>query len=169
MEQARPSDLFILPRIPAGAAALAAGISVKVLQGWTDPGRAPHDRVALLGDPEREPQKWRRFSPIDVVRLAVIGRLLRYGFTVAEANKILADTLDVALFALVSYRDLPISFVLDRLHNFVIFAARTPTGIVAKWRNRMAQDAPGDSFLTVDVGLIAEGLRPALKQIGAYQ
>src|SRR5512147_1616517 len=82
------------PQITFSLAAHAAGITEKALRNWLDKGQ-----VWLEGDDDREQGQWRRFSLMDVVRLAVIGSLVRYGIGVPAAAEIIATNVDHKLRA----------------------------------------------------------------------
>lgn len=83
-----PSHI-VRPQITFGFAAKAAGISEATLRNWLDRGQ-----VWLEGDDEREEGAWRRFALVDVVRLAIVGRLVGYGLTVEQAAEYASDAFD---------------------------------------------------------------------------
>jgi DNA-binding transcriptional MerR regulator len=99
-------------------AARAAGVTDRTLRNWLDRGQ-----VILEGDDGRVGATWRRFSILDVVRLAIIGRLVDYGVPVAEAYEIVADTIDPGLRGLMDRpttpRDLP-----ELLRNMTVAVSR---------------------------------------------
>lgn len=73
-------------------AARAAGVTEKQLRNWLDKAQVP-----LQGDDERSEGQWRRFSLIDVVRLAVVGSLVRYGIPIVTAADLVGDSVDLRL------------------------------------------------------------------------
>lgn len=69
-------------------AALAAGVKPKTLRNWLDRGQ-----IALDAEDEREGDGWRRFSFIDVLRIAFVSRLVDYCVPVRVASNLIEDTI----------------------------------------------------------------------------
>lgn len=80
-------------------AATAARVTERQLRNWLD-----RQQFRPLGDAGREDGRWRRFAPVDVVRLAVFGRLVANGCTVAEAGDIISIYID-PIFSLWAYKN----------------------------------------------------------------
>jgi hypothetical protein len=75
-------------------AARAAGITEKQLRNWLD-----KQQVRLEADQGRGERKWRRFQLLDVLRLAVVGSIVRYGISVGSAVE-MVRSIDTKLRAL---------------------------------------------------------------------
>ena len=102
-------------QITFGIAARAAGLSEKALRNWLDKGQ-----VGLEFDRDREGASWRRFSILDVMRLAVIGALVRYGLRVQVAVSLVDTEMAAALRALATYRKTPPRAAAARFMNLRI-------------------------------------------------
>ncbi|HEY8947384.1 MAG TPA: MerR family transcriptional regulator [Rhizomicrobium sp.] len=72
------------PLFKFGQAAHVAGVSEKMLRNWLD------RRQVSIEDSQFDHQhgKWRQFSFVDVFTLTLIGRLVRYGITVEDADRV---------------------------------------------------------------------------------
>lgn len=80
-------------------AAKAANVTDRQLRNWLD-----RQQFRPLGDDGREDGRWRRFAPVDVVRLAVFGRLVANGCTAAEAGDIISIYID-PFYSLMAYKN----------------------------------------------------------------
>lgn len=76
------------PEVLFRDAASAASCPPSTLRNWLDRGQ-----VTLAADVGRG-RGWRRFTPLDVVRLALIKTLVDFGFTVRAADAALVDHYD---------------------------------------------------------------------------
>ncbi len=83
-------DPIACPTVTVSSAAHAAGFTLRGLRLVM----GTHDRFPLLGPFERARCGWRRFTALDVVRLATLRCLLYHGFTVAEGARILDRSVD---------------------------------------------------------------------------
>src|SRR4051794_17486063 len=83
--------------VTVGMAANATGFSPRGLRLALGTG----EKLPMLGDVERRAGCWRRFSAVDVVRLAVLSRLVNHGFTVGEAASVIVRKVDPHLSGLV--------------------------------------------------------------------
>jgi hypothetical protein len=152
-------------QITFSRAAVAAGLTEKTLRGWLDRGQ-----VILEGDAEREEGAWRRFSILDVVRLAIIGRVVRYGFEVRTAYEIVASTVDGKLRLVASYRNTPPSVIPAALQGLVIVLAYVDGKRVLRIGYSPA-DRPDVSdlgdFLTVVPAMIADEVVQVMDLVAA--
>jgi hypothetical protein len=103
---------------PLTAAAYAAHIDLHNLRAWLDRGQ-----IELVADKGRQAGAWRNAAPVDVARIAVTARLLRYGFELSECAEILADTMDRRLAEL-SVVDASMSAIVERLDGCWIAVSR---------------------------------------------
>lgn len=102
-------------------------------------------QVTTIVPPQPHSGAWRRFQPADVVRLAVIGRLMTFGFTVAEAHEIVVQYVDRALLAVVSVcGDIPWFLLRSRLYDFQLVVSRERGGEM-QLSGRCAQSAARSS------------------------
>jgi hypothetical protein len=67
--------------IPLAQAAGAADLVAKTIRNWLDRGQ-----FTPAHEDEREAGSWRKFSFFDVMRMAVMGRLVSHGFAISEAE-----------------------------------------------------------------------------------
>lgn len=81
------------PEISFGRAALCAGISEKALRGWLD-----RKLVTLSAESQRAGRGWRRFTVTDVVRIAVMKRIVDFGFGIEVADEMLRRHFDGVAF-----------------------------------------------------------------------
>lgn len=81
------------PEISFGRAALCAGVNEKTLRGWLD-----RKQVTLSAEAGRTGRGWRRFTATDVVRIAIMKRIVDYGFGVEAADAVLCAHFDDAAF-----------------------------------------------------------------------
>ena len=141
-------------QITFGHAARAAGIAEKQLRNWLDKGQ-----VLLQGEDERVDGQWRRFSFIDVIRLAVIGTLVRYGVRVSMAADIIRDNVDSKLYSLANRRNAPPRAMAAALHGCCIVIH-----VVADTTNVRLTYGPADppntadlsDYIFLDAGRISE-------------
>ena len=105
-------------------AARAAGVTEKTLRNWLDRGQ-----VILSGDDDREEGTWRRFSILDVVRLAIIGRISAYGLAVRDAAEIVSDMVDDRTQALMRFRSTPPGALVAGLHGLRLAIQKFPDGV----------------------------------------
>lgn len=67
----------------------AARMEGNKLRNWLD-----RDQVTLEAHAERHGRSWRRFTLLDVVRLAIMWRIVEYGFTVEAADEVMVRHFD---------------------------------------------------------------------------
>lgn len=116
--------------VSIGIAAHAAGISSRALRLALGSG----GKVPLLGKVDRHAVgTWRRFSPVDVPRLAVLSRLLNHGLTVSAAARVISSTIDQRLLGLTLCGiDLPNQLILTRFHGALHVSMTEVGGYVAR-------------------------------------
>lgn len=86
------SDNATEKKIRLGEVAAALNIAPKLIRNWT--ANADFD---LLGSPDRQANKWREYSYLDVAHLALAAQAIRYGFSISEGHDFAGATL-VRLF-----------------------------------------------------------------------
>ena len=107
------SDTITHATVTVASAAHAAGFSLRGLRLIM----GTHD-VPLLGQAQRAAGCWHRFASVDVVRLAVLRRLLEHGFKVPDAVDVIGRTVDEHVFGLVRCGlDLPAHVLCDRMRG----------------------------------------------------
>jgi DNA-binding transcriptional MerR regulator len=127
MRARRPVKIEIppVPGLTLPAAAYASRVDPVALRHWLD-----RRQVALLV-PQRSRGAWRRLQPADIVRVAVIGYLVRFGFTVAEAREVVEKHVDRRLFGVVAVcGDIPWPLLRGRLFGLVLEISRQRDGTV---------------------------------------
>jgi hypothetical protein len=78
-----PEDFYI----PFAAATFAVGISQKRVRNWLD-----REQVYFDANEQREESgKHRRFTELDCIRIGIVGRLTRYGFSPERASDIVEE------------------------------------------------------------------------------
>ena len=80
---------IVSPTIPTYAAAYAADLNPAVVWTWISRGLFQPD-----GEASRVGMKERVHSPVDVLRLAIVAKIARYGFTIRESFEIVRDHVD---------------------------------------------------------------------------
>lgn len=148
-------------RYSFSAAALASGASPKAIRNWLDKGQ-----VLLQANESREPGRWRRFSVWDVLRLAIVKRLVDFCLPVELASQWAGGVLTPMNRAL-TFKNTPPAALAAGLANTILVV----------WRDGEAWDGqvirvPGlepkaipDSYVTVDVARIAADVVAALEDI----
>ena len=68
-------------KIRLGEVASALNVAPKLVRNWT--ASASFD---LMADPNRQANKWREYSYLDVAHLAIAAQLIRYGFPIEDAH-----------------------------------------------------------------------------------
>ena len=108
-----------VPGVPVAAAAYAARLTTGALRhGLNDREFAP-----LVPTQARA---WRRMQPADCVRAAVVGCLVKHGFTVPEAVAIVIEQLDPHIEAVIEIlADIPWPFLRGRLHGVTVKTSRS--------------------------------------------
>jgi hypothetical protein len=149
-----------VPSVSVPVAAYAAGVCPRTFRDWIANGA-----IRLLA-PRSAPGRWLRVSPADIVRLAVAGRLLAFGFTLAEANEIIRDHLDTRIEGAASLADGGASWHLleNLLRGHALTVSREPDGIAVSFATiygaRTARHT--GATLTVEVGWICTAARKAV-------
>lgn len=101
-------------------AAAAAGVSTTQARNWTS---GKDDRPELtLGDPAREAGRWRRFSPLHVYQIAIVGRLVASGVSLKDAQ---GEAANVIAF-LGADGNFGISAALNRLEDQALYVIKEP-------------------------------------------
>ena len=130
-------------------AAHAAGMPVRVL-------RRAALSVPLLGQPGHMAGAWRRYSALDCVRLAVVGRLVDFGIILPAAVDVLEAGVDRHLMGLALCGvDLPASFLTERLAGLTVHVAPGPDGLDIYAAPRRLAPEPCPAALILDIGSIA--------------
>ena len=106
-------------------AALVAGITPKTLRNWLD---RYGEALELDAEGEREGTGWRRFSLVDVIRMAFLAKLATLGWTIPEASAIVSAVLDHRLALLASYKNTPVQLIPATFHNLVLVTWRDSDG-----------------------------------------
>ncbi|WP_155982224.1 hypothetical protein [Xanthobacter sp. 126] len=75
---------------------------------------------SLHSDGERADGAWRRFSLVDVARLAVIGTLVRYGIQVSTAHATVEAHVDGILERLAGYKHTPPDAIIAALNGMLL-------------------------------------------------
>lgn len=139
--------------VSIGWAAFAAGFSKRGLRFALGTGHA----FPMLGQVERPANCWRRFSVVDVVRLAILSRLVNHGFTVSAAAHVIASAVDPRLSGLLLCGvEPPRSAILDRLAGAALFVSMLESGdrVSAVVPDRCAPTAH-DTTLVINLGDVA--------------
>ena len=136
-------------RVTLTCAARAADMPVRVL-------RLATLAVPVLGAAGRVSGEWRRFSVMDCVRFAVVGRLLDFGVTLPAAVDVLEAGVDRHLTGLALCGvDLPASFLQTRLDGLTVHIVPGPDGLDVYAAPRRLAPEPAPAALILDLGLIA--------------
>jgi hypothetical protein len=138
------------------SAAYVAFVESKVLRNWLD-----KRGFALVGTPDRGMNDRIRLAPVDVIRVALTGRLLRYGFSLAEAVGILADVLPRFLPLHAASPDISFDELVEGLADCHFGVIREQGGMVIFWQTPDETSEPPaiDYALVLDAGRIAVGCR----------
>ena len=144
-------------------AAYAVGTTPKALSHWLAAG------LPLLAHAERRGGAWHRVAPLDLIRLAVVRRLLPYGFSVAEAEGILARSVDGLLLAY-PMSGLPCcwAIVQAKLFGRSLAVSRDPDGRIRVGMDTLG-DARGAERLTLDLQAIAAETRARLETRASHK
>jgi len=94
-------------RFTFGEAALAAGVTPKTLRNWTD-----RKLILLDADTDREDDTWRKFSLLDVIRIAFVSRLVGYCVSVRSASELIEDTIVSLAKQLRAFKNPPLAALL---------------------------------------------------------
>ena len=147
--------------VTAPVAALAAGVSVDCLRAWLR-----NDAVTLLV-PRAGRGAWLRVAPVDVVRLAVLGRLVQFGFTVAEAAAIVRDRVDRQIEGVVMVAgDCPWPLLASQFHGRTLLIARDRFGSATVSFGRFSQHAMAALHLNLGA-IVAEARRRVREHTGS--
>ncbi|MHC1710593.1 MAG: hypothetical protein AB9872_00330 [Solidesulfovibrio sp.] len=88
-------------------AALAAGMTPKTLRNWID-----RKLILLDADTDREDDTWRKFSLLDVIRIAFVYRLVGYCVSVNRASELIEDTIVSLAKQLRAFKNPPLAALL---------------------------------------------------------
>jgi hypothetical protein len=112
--------------------------------------------LPLLTDPTRCRGRWRKWSLVDLVRVACVAKLLEFGITLPSAIEILDAGLDGLLlaFALAGI-EADADFLLRRLEGRTLHIVPEPEGIHVYAAPRFNSPAQGAAVLILDLELIA--------------
>ncbi len=155
-------DLGPVPTLTRPLASYAIGVDPRTVRGWVESGA-----LGLLA-PRAEAGKWMRLAPVDVVRLAVFGSLLRWGFTMAEAAGIVAGYVDPHLAGLVlAAGNAPWHLVRNALLGLVLAVSREPDGRVAVSAHCMRGSRPvwhQNAMLAVNVYQLVQSVHQRARE-----
>jgi hypothetical protein len=120
--------------------------------------------------PRRAAGKWMRMAPVDCVRLAVLGHLIRFGATIAEANCVIIENVDRHLEGLaLSIGDVPWSQLSTALRGHEMTVSRGADGLAVDYATAFgrhpARHVRKAAKLTLQIGWIAAEVRERI----AYQ
>jgi DNA-binding transcriptional MerR regulator len=147
------------PTVTARTTADAAGMTLRSLRNIVD-----RESFPLMCSSGRAGRSWRRFSAADVVRLAVLRRLMDHGLNVAEGAFILDKSVDGVLFGAARCgMDLPARFILYRLDGYRLQVSREADGFALDAGSRPLPDRL--AAVRLDVEWIAEA---ALERLAAH-
>lgn len=88
-------------------AALAAGVTPKTLRNWID-----RKLILLDANADREDDTWRKFSLLDVIRIAFVYRLVGYCVSVRSASELIEDTIVSLAKQLQAFKHPPLAALL---------------------------------------------------------
>lgn len=75
------SDNATDKKIRLGEVATALNVAPKLIRNWT-----ASEKFDLNRSSDKEAEKWRQYSYLDVAHLAIASQAIRYGFTIGEAH-----------------------------------------------------------------------------------
>ncbi len=134
--------------VTISVAAFAAGVSPDCMRGWLK-----RDALHLLV-PRRTAGAWLRVAPVDIVRMAVLGHLVRFGLTVAEGAAIVRDRVDRQIEGVVMVAgDAPWSILVGQFRGRTLTVARDRFGSPAVAPNRFSHHSL--AALHINLGAIA--------------
>lgn len=84
-------------KIRLGEVASALGVAPKLIRNWT-----ASQSFDLVGQPDRDENKWREYSYLDVAHLAIAAQIIRYGFSISDGHDFAADALARMLGSMLS-------------------------------------------------------------------
>lgn len=156
---------IIRDRFPFAVVAMAVGAPPKTIRNWLDRGQ-----VVLHADEDREGLKWRRFSVWDVLRLAIVKRLVDFGLPVEVAALWTGGTLVPQVRLLSNYKNTPPDALAASLVHTTLFVWR---GESYGWSMEVVRE-PGvgpsreipAAVLRVDIGRIARETIDTLASVG---
>lgn len=153
------------PTITFASAVRAAGLTNRQLRGWVD-----KKQVHLHGDSERTDGQWRRFSPVDVARLALIGEIVKHGVGIADAQRIVAGAVDGVFGRLASFKNAPVETIAQSCRDMVLIVVVSGEGADGHVFFVTDEDAlqevfqHGSSFVWIHVAtIVARALRRLLE------
>ncbi len=149
METQPAAPTLSTPTVTAADAARAAGLpytQFRYIAAW----------LPLLDMPNRRRGAWRRLSVVDVVRVAIAGRLHEFGFSATEAAEIIDRTVDHHISGLAACGlDLPDSFIINRMRGAVVYVTRQPDGGLDVRHTTTPDEAAGVMF---NLGMVAAAI-----------
>lgn len=152
-------------RITHADAAFATQFSLRSLRHVLGTGH-----VRLSADSARQAGQWRRLAPVDAVRLAVLGALLRYGCTTDEAAEITGTALTRVLGSLEAARGLPLAAIVARLSGLFLHVhmGRGRMAIPGRMNLTITAGPPAELHghgVTLDLGAVASGVAERLAEL----
>lgn len=145
-----PPPALFQPSVTFRDAAHAAGVSTKTLRNWLDRGQ-----ITLQKDEERPEGGWRRFTPFDVARVAIMGRIVDYGFSVSAADALMAKYFDCSAPGLHATQQM-IPDIASGSALSMVFGAKVLI-LCRDGRSALLQGLPGDTVSMVSSkGVIGE-------------
>ena len=141
--------------VTIGCAANASGFSPRGLRLALGTG----GDFPLLGSVDRHAVgTWRRFSPIDIPRLAVLSRLLNHGLSVSTATQAISTAIDPRLVGLVLCGiDVPNQLILTRFHGACLHVSLIEEGgsVAAVRPYGAPPSGQHDTTLVIDLEAVA--------------
>jgi hypothetical protein len=157
-------ELPPVPGLTLPATAYCVRVAPDVLRHWRD-----RRQVTTIVPPQPHSGAWRRFQPADMVRLAVIARLVSFGFTIAEAHGIVVKYVDPSFSSVIAIcGDCPWFLLRDRLYDFELVVSRERGGEIAVVpRGRRYEDQFSFAWLSLDIYRIASDVEARVADAGA--
>jgi hypothetical protein len=141
-------------------AAYAAGVTPRTFRGWLE------GTALVLLVPRTASGAWLRVAPVDLVRLAVLGRLVQFGFRIAEAGAIVREHIDRQIEAVIMVGgDLE-----SKLRGLSLNVSHEPSGLAVSvttiFGTRPAKHTT--AVLSIAVGYLASEARKRVRErVGA--
>ncbi len=159
---------IVSPTIPTYAAAYAADLNPAVVWTWISRGLFRPD-----GDSGRVGMKERDHSPVDVLRLAIVAKIARYGFTIRESFEIVRDHVDRLYSGLVGVAapggpvqvDIPLAVLVAQLDGISLRVSRRKGRTMVETKPVHADCGDLDHFAFLDLGRIAEAAADRLRRV----
>lgn len=143
-----------------GMAAKGAGITEKQLRNWL-----ARSLIDIPADDDRTEGNWRRFAVTDVLHVATVARLSRYGVQIEKADQIYRRSVGGSLQVFKRFKNAPEDALVAFLKPIEILFTQQTGENELRWRQTQAGQTPDFAADDAPTDYTIVSMRALLKEV----